>query len=111
MTTNSRGADSRRLPSRQSVLELFSRESRALHAKEVQTALSVAEISYPGLLRMLDDMAMSGVLDARSGNKFVLSSGSREGHRAKDPVESDDTPEQIPSTKKGFPAAIFAPKA
>ena len=88
MTSNSRGADSRRLPSRQSVLELFSREARALHAKEIQTALDVAEISYPGLLRMLDDMAMSGVLDARNGNNFILSSGSREGNRAKDPLDA-----------------------
>ncbi len=58
------------LPSRAAVLELLLGEDHAVHANEVATRLGVPQTSYPGLLRMLDDLVFDGLLQARDGHKF-----------------------------------------
>lgn len=98
MAFHPRGGDKARpLPTRQSVLALFEREEHALHAKEVANQLGVGDAAYPGLLRMLDDMAMDGVLSARSGHRFQRSRvkrGEVPSHRAR-----IDEPRALPTPR------------
>jgi len=74
----------RALPTKAHVLTLLGGESRAFHAREIAERLGVSEIAYPGLLRILDDLAFEGAVHAR-GQRFTLSKqsqrslGAREG--------------------------------
>jgi ribonuclease R len=61
-----------RLPSRSDVLEVFSSDTRPLHAREIASRLDVSEADYLGLQRLLDDLSFEGVLSAR-GQRFHLS--------------------------------------
>jgi len=58
------------LPSRAALLELLAGEDHAVHANEIRSRLGVPEASYPGLLRLLDDLVFDGLLQARDGHKF-----------------------------------------
>ena len=61
------------LPSRTDVLQVLASEDRPFHAKEIATRLKVDEESYPGLIRLLDDITFDGTITARDGHKFKLS--------------------------------------
>ena len=63
---------SRNLPSRIQIIDVITSANRAIHAREVSAVLEVSEESYPGFLRMLDDLVYQGVLTARPGQKFSL---------------------------------------
>jgi ribonuclease R len=64
------------LPTKAHVLTLLAGESRAFHAREIAERLGVTELAYPGLLRLLDDLAFEGTLTAL-GKRFALSKRSR----------------------------------
>jgi ribonuclease R len=66
----------RNLPSRNQILDVLASDPRPFHAREVATTLSIDEGSYPGFLRLLDDLVYQGVLTARPGQKFMLSGGT-----------------------------------
>lgn len=66
------------LPHKAHVLSVLGGASRALHAREIAERLGLSELGYPGLLRMLDDLAFEGALSVRPGQRFQLSKGSRE---------------------------------
>ncbi|WP_394833278.1 ribonuclease R [Pendulispora rubella] len=66
----------RNLPSRHQVLDTLSAESRPVHAREIATRLGVDDTSYPGFLRLLDDLVYQGILTARDGHKFKLSNAT-----------------------------------
>ena len=67
----------RTLPSRHQVLDSLSNDSLPVHARDIASRLGVDETSYPGLLRLLDDLVYQGILTARDGQKFKLSSASQ----------------------------------
>ncbi|WP_394843768.1 ribonuclease R [Pendulispora brunnea] len=67
----------RNLPSRNQVLDTLSQEARPVHAREIATRLGVDDVSYPGFLRLLDDLVYQGILTARDGHKFKLSNASQ----------------------------------
>lgn len=61
-----------RLPTRTQILDVVASEDHAFHAREVASRLNVDESSYPGLLRMLDDLVFEGVLAIRPGHKYKV---------------------------------------
>ncbi len=69
----------RALPTKAHVLTLLGGEGRAFHAREIAERLGVAEIAYPGLLRVLDDLALEGTGTA-GGQRFRLSGTSEGAH-------------------------------
>jgi ribonuclease R len=75
-----------RLPTRAEILELLGSDTRPLHAREIAARLRVSEVDYLSLQRLLDDLSFEGVLAARPGQRFKLSTatthargGEREG--------------------------------
>src|SRR5262245_55898032 len=58
------------LPRREAILELLSRQTRALHAREIAARLHVEEAAYPSFLRVLSDLATTGVISPFSGQRF-----------------------------------------
>jgi ribonuclease R len=73
----------RALPSRSAVLGVFRDEERPIELSDIADTLGVEPGSYPGLLRLLDDLVFDGVLSAR-GDKFKLEKKS--GFRTNDAV-------------------------
>lgn len=67
------------LPTRNQVLELFA-EDDTLHAREIAKRLEVPEVSFDGLLRVLDDLTFDGILVAK-GQRFKF--GGKRGSLAK----------------------------
>ncbi|MFO0641434.1 MAG: VacB/RNase II family 3'-5' exoribonuclease [Polyangiaceae bacterium] len=70
------------LPTRARVLEFLADQDHAVHAHEVATRLGVPESSYPGLLRLLDDLVFDGLLQARDGHKFRTASRGKARQKA-----------------------------
>ncbi len=72
---------SKSLPSRADVLKLLGNGDRAIHAREIAQQLGVDDGKYQGLLRLLDNLVFDGVLTARDGHKFKLTTrgGGRPG--------------------------------
>ncbi len=62
-----------RLPTRADILELLGSDTRPLHAREIASRLRVSEVDYLSLQRLLDDLSFEGVLAARPGQRFKLS--------------------------------------
>jgi ribonuclease R len=58
------------LPRREAILELLNSQTRALHAREIAARLHVEEAAYPSLLRVLSDLATTGVISPHSGQRF-----------------------------------------
>ncbi len=53
-----------------------------MHAREIASRLSVSEVDYLSLQRLLDDLSLEGVLSARPGQRFKLSLPSTRAHGA-----------------------------
>jgi ribonuclease R len=75
-----------RLPTRTEILELLDSETRPLHVREIAGRLRVSDVDYLGLQRLLDDLSFEGVIAARPGQHFKISTrtasargGEREG--------------------------------
>jgi ribonuclease R len=64
-----------RLPTRADILELFGSDPRPLHVREVASRLRISEVDHLALERLLDNLSLEGVLTARPGQRFKLSSG------------------------------------
>jgi ribonuclease R len=73
-----------RLPTRTEILDLFSSDARAMHAREIASRLRVSEVDYLGLERLLDSLSLEGVLTARPGPRFALNAPSGDQARARD---------------------------
>src|SRR2546423_7708952 len=58
------------LPRREAILELLNSQTRALHAREIAARLHVEEAAYPSLLRVLSDLATTGVISPHAGHRF-----------------------------------------
>ncbi|MEO8797695.1 MAG: ribonuclease R [Polyangiaceae bacterium] len=71
------------LPERKSVLDLFARQNKPLHAREIASTLEVDRQSYEGFLRLLDDMTTQGELASRGGERFTLGKPGKQGHSVK----------------------------
>lgn len=65
-----------RLPTRAEILDLLGAEPQPLHAREIAKRLRVSEVDYLGLQRLLDDLSFQGVLAARPGQRFKVSSAT-----------------------------------
>ncbi len=65
-----------RLPTRAEILDLLGTDSRPLHVREIASRLSVSEVDYLGLERLLDNLSLEGVLSARPGSRFKLTGGA-----------------------------------
>jgi ribonuclease R len=63
-----------RLPTRADVLDLFGSDPRPIHLREIASRLRISEVDYLGLQRLLDNLSLEGVLTARPGQSFRLSS-------------------------------------
>ncbi len=63
-----------RLPTRTEILELLDSETRPLHTREIAGRLRVSDVDYLGLQRLLDDLSFEGVIAARPGQHFKISS-------------------------------------
>ncbi|HVH47030.1 MAG TPA: hypothetical protein VM925_32020, partial [Labilithrix sp.] len=108
----------RALPSRTAVLDAFSGDERPFHLSELAEKLGVEEGSYPGLLRLLDDLVFDGVLSAR-GEKFKLEkkTGWRSSERApkaapaERPASASASSAERPAERKGLPAKTRPEKA
>lgn len=104
------------LPSRAALLELLAGEDHAVHANEIASRLEVPETSYPGLLRLLDDLVFDGLLQARDGHKFRAVARGKAKARAEEERRAearanaprDDarapSPKNAPSPEKGAPS-------
>src|SRR4051812_28096948 len=57
------------LPQRAAILDLLTSQARALHAREIAARLHVEDASYPGLLRLLDDLVFNGEISPQ-GKRF-----------------------------------------
>ena len=88
------------LPTRAAVLELLAEQDHAVHANEVATRLGVPESSYPGLLRLLDDLVFDGLLQARDGHKFRAASRGK----VREKIEEDKRADV--RVAKGKPALV-----
>src|SRR6185369_12608640 len=58
------------LPRGEAILELLNSQTRALHAREIAARLHVEKAAYPSLLRVLSDLATTGVISPHSGQRF-----------------------------------------
>jgi len=67
------------LPRREAILDLLNQQTRALHAREIAARLHVEEAAYPGLLRVLSDLATTGVISPHSGQRFRSKPDSTRG--------------------------------
>src|SRR5262245_49394502 len=70
-----------KLPSRAEVLKLLTDEDRAVHAREIAQRLEVDDGRYAGLLRLLDNLAFDGLVTARDGQRFKISTRGRPERR------------------------------
>ncbi len=90
------------LPTRDAILDVLGREDRALHAKEISRLLGVGEASYAGLLRQLDDLAFNGLLTARDGHKFKLSTGTAGVRGARSDTSAQEREGVVTIHPRGF---------
>jgi ribonuclease R len=67
------------LPRREAILELLNSQTRALHAREIAARLHVEEAAYPSLLRVLTDLATTGVISPHSGQRYRSKPGATAG--------------------------------
>lgn len=98
-----------------------------MHAQEVADALDVPAASYPGLLRLLDDLVFEGVASSQGGERFVMEGprsvrDARDTRNAKVPgpaaskvakpnkAASKSTPPAAKSTTPSTPAPKVMPK-
>jgi ribonuclease R len=97
------------LPTKAHVLALLHEDDRPWHAREIAERMGVADGSYPGLLRMLDDLAMIGSLTAQ-GQRFKLSKAARAA-RAEEPREGflSMTPRGFGFVASGTGDDVFVP--
>jgi ribonuclease R len=95
-----------RLPSRAEILDLLGADPRPLHARDIAARLSVSEVDYLGLERLLDNLSLEGVLSARPGPRFKLASASPAGHPELPPM-----PSWSESPVKGASKVTSAPTA
>lgn len=58
------------LPRRQAILDLLHSHTRALHAREIAARLHLEDAAYPGLLRVLEDLALTGAISPLAGQRF-----------------------------------------
>ncbi len=65
------------IPQKSAILRLLGAEERARHAREIASELEVAEGSYSGLVRVLDDMVYDGQLAVRPGHRYALAKDSK----------------------------------
>lgn len=93
----------RQLPSRDEVLELFRDENRVFSSAEIATALNVAPGSERGLVRLLDNLVLSGELEGEENEHFSL---PRSGKKKPPPVELKGVQAPAPKhkPKKGLPS-------
>lgn len=63
-----------RLPTRTDILELLGSDPRPMHVRDIASRLRISEVDYLGLQRLLDNLSLEGVLTARPGERFNLSS-------------------------------------
>src|SRR6202142_2304651 len=63
-----------RLPTRTEILELLHPETSPLHPREIAGRARVSDVDYLGLQRLLDDLSFEGVIAARPGQHFKISS-------------------------------------
>ena len=64
------------LPRREAILELLNSQTRALHAREIAARLHVEEAAYPSFLRVLSDLATTGVISPHAGQRFRSKPGA-----------------------------------
>ena len=67
------------LPRREAILELLNSQTRALHAREIAARLHVEEAAYPSFLRVLSDLATTGVISPHAGQRFRSKPGATAG--------------------------------
>src|SRR5260370_2202488 len=67
------------LPRREAILELLNSQTRALHAREIAARLHVEEAAYPSFLRVLTDLATTGVIRPHAGQRFRSNAGAGAG--------------------------------
>lgn len=98
------------LPTRAAVLEFMVSQDHAVHAHEVAMKLDVPEASYPGLLRLLDDLVFDGLLQARDGHKFRAVSRGKARERAEEErrAEAKGIPVKSPRTPAAAPMVGFS---
>lgn len=65
-----------RLPTRTDILDIFGTDPRPMHVREIASRLRISEVDYLGLQRLLDNLSLEGVLTARPGQRFNLSSAN-----------------------------------
>ncbi len=73
-----------RLPTQAEIIELLGSETQPLHTREIAARLRVSDVDYLGLQRLLDELSFEGVLAARPGQRFKVSTrtaGARNSER------------------------------
>ena len=90
----------RSLPPKNKVLDLLATLRESLEADEIAKQLGVEEKSFPGFLRLLDDLALNGDVTVQAGNRFQLS----RGHTGR------PTTGRPPPPAKGLPSRAVPPK-